>query len=178
MPDYQSPINDLTKREGLVYRSFKGDVENFTEQHKPLVEVVIAKITELTFNHRLDSTEGSHYLVRYVDNDLVEVLYTMHDSTEGQCNTHVALHKVLITDADDVGFIHRRVSDIMGDTHDSDGIPHVITWDRLYHMACSELIVERNKRFRKECEYLSRGVHSTSSRFNVNQVECTSLPHS
>lgn len=172
MTDNNSSLVDLTKREGLVYRSFKGDVENFTEQHKPLVEVVIAKITELTFKHRLDSTEGSRYLVRYVDNELVEVLYTMHDSTEGQCNTHVALHKVVITDVDDVGFIHRRVSDIMDDTHDIDGLPHVITWNRLYHMACSELIVERNKRFRKECEYLSRGIS-----LNINQTNHDE-PHS
>lgn len=178
MSDYQSPINDLTRREGLVYRSFKGEVENFTEQHKPLIEVVLAKITELTLKHQLDLTEGSYYVVRYVDNDVVEVLYTMHNNTECEYNKYVMLHKVPITDSDDVAFIHKRVSDIMGNTHDSEGIPHVITWDRLFNMACNELVAERDTRFRKESEKLSRGIQSASSRFNTTQVEYPSLPHS
>lgn len=170
MSDYLSPINDLAKREGLVYRSFKGDVENFTEQHKPLVEVVLAKITELNFKHRLDLVQGSRYNVRYLDSDKIEVLYTVEDLDDAQRNTHITVHTISLTDPNDVGFVHKTVFDIMGNTHDIDGIPHVITWNRLYLMACGELLLDRNKRHFMQCDYLTRVTSYNISQLNHDEL--------
>lgn len=157
-------MTDLTKQMGLVYRSFSGEVENFTEQHKPLVEVVIAKINEIILKHRIDISEENNYTIKYTNDNTFEVHLTKTHIKDSTVSTNVTVHTVALTDCDDVAFLYTSVKDILSIGGESHVTSIVAMWNQLYLMACSELLLARSSRYHKESELLTN-----VNTFNINK---------
>lgn len=157
-------MTDLTKRIDLVYRSFSGDVENFTEQHKPLVEVVIAKINEIILKHRIDLGEENIYTIRYIDDTKFEVHLTKTYIKDNTSRTNITVHTVLLTDSDDVAHLHSSVKDILNIGKESKVTSIIAMWNKVYLLACGELLLARSERYHKESELLSR-----VNTYNINK---------